>query len=82
MSTIESTVAGYYSRALAAPGPTPRGVDWSSRASQELRFATLLDGIDWREVPSVLDYGCGWGALAEHLVGTPSPTWATTSRRR
>ncbi len=64
-------MAGYYGRALAAHGPTPRGVDWSSRASQELRFATLLRGIDWSAAPSVLDYGCGWGALAEHLEGTP-----------
>jgi hypothetical protein len=64
---IETAVAGYYSRALAAHGATHRGVDWSSRGSQELRFATLLDGIDWSTKPTLLDYGCGWGALAGHL---------------
>lgn len=67
--SIESTVAGYYSRALAVHGPTHRGVDWSSRDSQELRFATLLDGVDWSGAPSLLDFGCGWGALAAYLDG-------------
>jgi SAM-dependent methyltransferase len=65
--TVESAVAGYYTRALARHGPTHRGVDWSSRASQELRFATLLQGIDWSASPTVLDFGCGYGALAGHL---------------
>jgi SAM-dependent methyltransferase len=65
--SIESAVAGYYSRALATHGPNHRGVDWSTRASQELRFATLLDGIDWSDAPSLLDFGCGYGALAAHL---------------
>jgi len=65
--TIESAVAGYYSRALATHGPNHRGVDWSSRDSQELRFATLLDGVDWSGAPSVLDFGCGCGALAAYL---------------
>lgn len=65
--SIESAVARYYSRALAAHGPTHRGVDWSSRESQQLRFATLLDGVDWSGAPSLLDFGCGCGALAGHL---------------
>jgi SAM-dependent methyltransferase len=65
--SIESAVAGYYSRSLAAHGPTHRGVDWSTRDSQELRFATLLDGIDWSDAPGLLDFGCGCGALAAYL---------------
>jgi SAM-dependent methyltransferase len=64
---IESAVAGYYTRALARHGPTHRGVDWSSHESQELRFDTLLDGVDWSGGPSLLDFGCGCGALATHL---------------
>lgn len=64
---VEAAVAGYYSRALSEHGPTHRGVDWSSRASQELRFATLLDGVDWSAAPTLLDFGCGFGALAHYL---------------
>jgi SAM-dependent methyltransferase len=67
VESIESAVAGYYSRALARYGPTHRGVDWSSRESHELRFNTLLDGVDWGSGPSVLDFGCGFGGLASHL---------------
>jgi len=67
--SIETAVAGYYSRALAAHGPTHRGVDWSTRDSQELRFVTLLDGVDWSGAPSLLDFGCGCGALAAYLDG-------------
>jgi SAM-dependent methyltransferase len=67
--SIESAVARYYSRALATHGPNHRGVDWSSRESQQLRFATLLDGVDWRGAPSLLDFGCGCGALAAYLDG-------------
>jgi SAM-dependent methyltransferase len=66
-STIECAVAGYYGRAIEQHGPTHRGVDWPSRASQELRFATLLDGIDWSEKPTLLDFGCGFGALAHYI---------------
>jgi hypothetical protein len=66
-STLESAVTRYYSRAIEEYGPTHRGVDWSSCASQELRFATLLQGVDWSGQPTLLDFGCGCGALAHHL---------------
>src|SRR5688572_3486190 len=35
-------IARYYAAALATHGPTPRGVDWNSAESQELRFTQLL----------------------------------------
>jgi SAM-dependent methyltransferase len=65
--SIQSAVAGYYDDVLSTHGPTHRGVDWSSRASQEQRFATLLEGIDWSGDPTLLDFGCGCGALAAYL---------------
>jgi SAM-dependent methyltransferase len=34
-----------------------------------VRFAQLLKLIDWSAAPSLLDYGCGYGALAEQLCG-------------
>ena len=67
--SIQAAVARYYRRALATHGPNHRGVDWSSRDSQELRFATLLEGVDWSDAPSLLDFGCGCGALAAYLDG-------------
>ncbi|MHB8694629.1 MAG: class I SAM-dependent methyltransferase [Solirubrobacteraceae bacterium] len=66
-SSIRAAVADYYSRALTTHGCTAQGVDWSSSESQELRFRTLLAGVHWADCPSVLDYGCGYGALAAYL---------------
>lgn len=57
----------YYDSKLRAHGATPAGVDWNSLESQELRFALLANL--WRDEAdaSVLDYGCGYGALADYL---------------
>src|SRR6185503_914754 len=57
----------YYEGKLRAHGPTPAGVDWNSQESQELRFALLANL--WRDEAdaSILDYGCGYGALADYL---------------
>lgn len=64
---IEAAVAGYYAGAFAEHGADHRGVDWSSTDSQETRFGILLDGVDWSGRPSLLDYGCGYGALGGYL---------------
>jgi len=66
-SAMHRRVIDYYSRALVTHGACPRGVDWSSRESQELRFGVLLEGVRWTPVPSLLDYGCGYGALGAYL---------------
>ncbi|HLO87138.1 MAG TPA: methyltransferase domain-containing protein [Nostocaceae cyanobacterium] len=44
-------------------------VGWQSRSNQYLGFevATTFDGIDWQEINSVLDIGCGYGNLVEYL---------------
>jgi SAM-dependent methyltransferase len=63
---VYEDVARYYAAKLAAHGPTPRGVDWNSGESQELRFTHLLTLCGDRGA-SILDYGCGYGALAARL---------------
>jgi SAM-dependent methyltransferase len=57
----------YYEGKLRRHGATPAGVDWNSQESQELRFALLAQL--WRDESdaSILDYGCGYGALADYL---------------
>jgi SAM-dependent methyltransferase len=55
-------VERYYSQKVQEHGPTPAGADWKDEASQELRFEQLLRG--WGGAPfSLVDYGCGYGAL-------------------
>jgi SAM-dependent methyltransferase len=66
---IHRQVAEYYTRKLREHGPTPRGVDWSSAESQRTRFQQLTRIID-RTPFSILDVGCGYGALADYLSGT------------
>lgn len=67
MAGVGDAVAQYYSAKLAEHGPTPRGVDWNSGESQELRFTKLLTVCADDRDASILDFGCGYGALAARL---------------
>lgn len=64
---ILGQVEGYYSGKLREHGATPRGVDWSSAESQALRFEKLLEVCRGEPEPDLNDYGCGYGALVDHL---------------
>jgi SAM-dependent methyltransferase len=74
---VVAPVARYYAEKLAKYGGTPRGVDWNSDESQQLRLSQLLrvvyDGIEPDGECSVLDYGCGYGALAGRLLASSQP---------
>lgn len=61
-------VERYFTEKLREHGPTARGVDWNSQASQELRFEQLLRIVDDSQPFSLIDYGCGYGALAQYLL--------------
>jgi SAM-dependent methyltransferase len=66
---VVEPVARYYAQKLIAHGSTPQGVDWNSDESQQLRFTQLLGVVeDTEEERTVLDYGCGYGALAERVL--------------
>jgi SAM-dependent methyltransferase len=67
MSGLRERVASYYAGKLAAHGATPRGVDWNSAEGQELRFSQLLALLGDDRDGSILDFGCGYGALAATL---------------
>jgi SAM-dependent methyltransferase len=61
-------VEQYYARKLDRHGPTPRGVDWNDDGSQRLRFEQLLALVGDAKAFSLNDYGCGYGALLDHLL--------------
>ena len=63
----------YFEERLATHGATPRGVDWNSDVAQEQRFSQLIKVIDARQPFSLLDYGAGYGALADFLRGLGYP---------
>ena len=60
-------VSRYYTAALDRHGPTARGVDWNSEASQHLRFDQLAKVWEGQAEISLIDYGCGYGALVPYL---------------
>lgn len=60
-------VRDYYDGKLAAHGATPAGVDWNSLESQQLRFQQFERLWEGQPSASVVDYGCGYGALAAFL---------------
>ena len=61
-------VKNYFEKSVEAHGPTPQGVDWNSEFSQEIRFEQLLKICDPTNPFSIVDYGCGYGALADYLT--------------
>ncbi|HKP37569.1 MAG TPA: class I SAM-dependent methyltransferase [Pyrinomonadaceae bacterium] len=62
-----TSIAKYYSDKVHIHGPTPHGVDWNSRESQQLRFVQLMKVVETRQHFSINDYGCGYGALVDYL---------------
>jgi SAM-dependent methyltransferase len=65
---VRDRVAEYYADKLQEHGATARGVDWNSAESQALRFQELLRIRDSSAPFSLNDYGCGYGALVDHLL--------------
>jgi SAM-dependent methyltransferase len=61
-----SRVRDYYSDKVTRHGTTAAGVDWGSEEKQSVRFRQLVRGFD-DEPFSVLDVGCGYGALWDFL---------------
>jgi SAM-dependent methyltransferase len=64
--SITDKVGRYYTNRLREHGTTARGVDWNSEESQVLRFEQLARVLP-AEGYSIVDYGCGYGALIEFL---------------
>ena len=60
-------VKSYFDKRIREHGASPRGSDWNSETSQNLRFDQLLRVVE-AQTFSILDYGCGYGALADYLV--------------
>ena len=57
----------YFERSLAEHGASPLGVDWNSAESQERRFEQLLKVCERDSRLSLIDYGCGYGALLPYM---------------
>ena len=60
-------VKSYFDKRIQEHGASPRGSDWNSETSQTIRFDQLVRVVETQSF-SLLDYGCGYGALADYLV--------------
>ncbi len=68
---IKKSVSNYYTNKLKRFGTTPQGVDWNSEESQALRFSQLTKVLPQYPTSfTVLDWGCGYGALYDFLLRT------------
>jgi SAM-dependent methyltransferase len=68
-SALLQSVERYYTAKVKAHGATPRGVDWNSAQSQEIRFEQLLEVVeDTTGGFSLNDFGCGYGSLLDVLA--------------
>lgn len=67
MNELRDSVIAYYTSKLEEYGPTAKGVDWNGEESQHIRFAQLTERFALTNRTSVLDYGCGYGALLDYM---------------
>ena len=63
---IQEQISKYYTEKVSHFGPTYKGVDWGTEEAQQISFEQLVKIIN-SENPSLLDYGCGYGALLNYL---------------
>ena len=60
-------VVAYFTEKLETHGATHRGVDYNSEHAQDIRFEQLVRVIAPAQPFSLIDYGCGYGALFDFL---------------
>lgn len=68
MEKISEILRNHYSKTYAEHGPTSKGVDWGEKEwAAVLRQSKMLEVIRHpsERVYSILDVGCGYGALAD-----------------
>lgn len=57
----------YFTEKLETFGATAKGVDYNGEQARQIRFAELVKIINPARPFSVIDYGCGYGAMFEYL---------------
>jgi len=70
MSNVDSTlkrVVNRFNESFEKFGPVGKGVDYNSDEAQSLRFEQLEKLLPADEEFSLVDYGCGYGALIDFL---------------
>jgi SAM-dependent methyltransferase len=61
-------IQAYFQNKLETYGATPKGVDYNSVESQEIRYQQLIKLFKAGERYTLLDFGSGFGALYDYLT--------------
>ena len=57
----------YFTEKIEIYGADPKGVDYNGFEAQEIRFEQLIKVIKPSSAFSIIDYGCGYGAMFDFL---------------
>jgi SAM-dependent methyltransferase len=69
IAETQQKLSEYFSEKLEEFGATPKGVDYNGPEAQERRFEQLIKVIQPAQPFTVIDYGCGYGAMFDFLNG-------------
>lgn len=68
LNDVQEKLNNYFTEKLEQFGATAKGVDYNGETAQQIRFAELTKIVkDPAERFSVIDYGCGYGAMFDFL---------------
>ena len=63
-----NSIKEFFAEKIKTFGASPKGVDYQSQQAMDIRFEQLLKVADFSTHFSLLDFGCGYGALADYLI--------------
>lgn len=66
-------LAGFLGDKIVRLGPSPAGADFNSEAAQTTCFIQFVRLLDFSKPFSLIDFGCGYGALASYLLDLGLP---------
>lgn len=67
LDEIQIKLNNYFTEKLEQHGATAKGVDYNGEQAQQIRFAELIRIINPASPFSIIDYGCGFGAMFDFL---------------
>ncbi|HEU0295190.1 MAG TPA: class I SAM-dependent methyltransferase [Anaerolineales bacterium] len=67
LEAVQAQLKDFFSKKLEQYGATAEGVDYNGEQAQQRRFLELVRIIGSDQGFSVIDYGCGYGAMFDFL---------------
>jgi SAM-dependent methyltransferase len=68
LEDVQKKLNKYFADKLETHGATAKGVDYNGEEAQQIRFAELIRIIRPKTSFTIIDYGCGYGAMFDYLL--------------